>query len=147
MKHKGSVGQVIYGVALAAALGCAGAAGGADSVTALAADEAAVKWFECGGFPKGCEGTLVWGDWEKTTHGYYVRAPKGYLFPRHAHTSPERILVLRGRMVGAVDGGGEMMVTPGMYWGFEGKAVHWARCEDACLMYITYDGPFDVKFH
>jgi hypothetical protein len=38
------------------------------------------------------------------------------------------------------------MVTPGMYWSFAGKAVHWARCEDDCLMYITYDLPFDVTF-
>lgn len=118
-----------------------------DSVAALAPDEAAVTWFECGGFPKGCEGALIWGDFEKGASGFYVRAPKGYLFPRHAHASAERILVLRGRVVGAVGNGQEMMVTPGMYWGFDGKAVHWARCEDACLMYITYDAPFDVIFH
>lgn len=47
---------------------------------------------------------------------------------------------------GSVDGGAGNMVTPGMYWSFAGKAVHWARCEDDCLMYITYDLPFDVTF-
>lgn len=121
-------------------------ASGAEDVVTLAPDEGALKWFECGGFPKGCEGAWVWGDSEKAQSGFYVRAPKGYVFPRHIHTSTERILVLRGRMSGSVDGGAETIVTPGMYWGFAGKAVHWARCEDACLMYITYDQPFDVTF-
>ena len=123
-------------------------ASSADNVVALAPDDAAVKWVECGGgaWPKGCEAALAWGDYEKGSSAFYVRAPKGYLFPRHSHTSAERILVLRGRISGAVDGEGEMMVTPGMYWGFQGKAVHWARCEDSCLMYITYDGPFDQTF-
>ena len=140
------IGHAFVRLLLLGALVPALTASSADSVVALAPDEAALKWFECGGFPKGCEGALVWGDFEKSTSGFYVRAPKGYVFPRHSHTSPERILVLRGRMVGVAGDGSEMMVTPGMYWGFAGKAVHWARCEDACLMYITYDTPFDVTF-
>jgi quercetin dioxygenase-like cupin family protein len=117
-----------------------------DSVVSLAPDEGALKWFECGGFPKGCEAAWVWGDGEKAQSGFYVRAPKGYVFPPHQHSSPERILVLRGRMSGSADGGPETWVIPGMYWGFAAKAVHTAKCEDACLMYITYDTPFDVSF-
>jgi hypothetical protein len=122
---------------------------GAQLVTAVAPDQAEVTWFECGGggvWPKGCEAALVWGDFEKGASGWFIRAPAGYTFPRHEHTSEERILVIRGRISGAVDGTRETMVTPGMYWGFAGKAVHWARCEDACLMYITYDRPFDLTF-
>ena len=38
------------------------------------------------------------------------------------------------------------MITPGMYWAIAGTALHWARCEDACLMYITYDATFDLTF-
>ena len=127
----------------------AACAGSAEVVTTLAPDQAGVTWFECGGggvWPKGCEAFLVWGDYEKGASGWYVRAPAGYLFPRHQHTSEERILVVRGRISGAVDGTKETMVTPGMYWAFGGKAVHWARCEDPCLMYITYDKPFDLTF-
>jgi anti-sigma factor ChrR (cupin superfamily) len=139
--YRKSMGWVLLGVLLAAL-----ETWGADSVVTTAPDQGGLKWFECGGFPKGCEGAWVWGDSEKAQSGFYVRAPKGYVFPSHIHTSPERILVLRGRMSGAVDGGAETIVTPGMYWGFAGKAVHWARCEDDCLMYITYDLPFDVTF-
>jgi len=127
-------------------LGSASTAFGADSVTALAPDESAVKWVECAGWPKGCEAALVAGDYEKGASAWFCRAPKGYMFPRHSHTAAERIIVLRGRLSGGVDGGGEMMVTPGMFWGFGEKAVHWVRCEDACLMYIHYDAPFDVTF-
>ena len=126
-----------------------GCAGSAEVVSSLAPDQAGVTWFECGGggvWPKGCEALLVWGDYEKGASGWYVRAPAGYLFARHQHTSEERILVVRGRISGAVDGTKETMVTPGMYWAFAGKATHWARCEDACLMYITYDQPFDLTF-
>jgi hypothetical protein len=35
---------------------------------------------------------------------------------------------------------------PGMYWGVGADAVHWARCEEACLMYITYDLPYGLRF-
>jgi len=120
----------------------------ADGISSQSADEASVKWVECGGaWPqKGCEAALVWGDWEKGTHGWWVRAPKGHTFSPHSHTSPERILLVRGRMIGAVDGGKEPMILPGMYWALPGKAFHWARCEDACLMYITYDSGFDLSF-
>ncbi len=31
--------------------------------------------------------------------------------------------------------------------GFDGSVVHWARCDEACVMYITYEMPYDVKFH
>ncbi|HZP94182.1 MAG TPA: cupin domain-containing protein [Burkholderiales bacterium] len=126
-----------------------GCAGSAELVTSMAPDQAGVTWFECGGggvWPKGCEASLVWGDYEKGASGWFVRAPGGYLFPRHEHTSEERILVIRGRITGSVNGAKETMVTPGMYWGFAGKAVHWARCEDPCLMYITYDKAFDLTF-
>jgi hypothetical protein len=115
-------------------------------VAAIAPDEGTLKWFPCEGWAPGCEGALLWGDPTRGPSGFYVRAPKGYLFPRHTHASPERIAVLRGRISGAVDGTSDAMVSPGMYWGFAGNAVHWARCEDACLMYITYDLPFDVAF-
>jgi len=48
-----------------------------EGVVAMAPDEAALKWFECGGYPKGCEAAWVWGDSEKAQSGFYVRAPKG----------------------------------------------------------------------
>lgn len=149
MKSKQWVNRAWCCVVSLVALPFAGSAAGADAVLAQAPDEGAVKWVECGGaWPeKGCEAALVWGDWEKGASGWWVRAPKGYTFVRHSHTAPERILLVRGRVVGGVDGGREAMVTPGMYWGFAGKAVHWARCEDACLMYITYDSGFDLAFH
>jgi quercetin dioxygenase-like cupin family protein len=76
----------------------------------------------------------------------WVRAPKGHTFARHAHPTPERILLVRGRITGAVDGGRETTLMPGMYWGVGADAVHWARCEEACLMYITYDLPYGLRF-
>ncbi len=133
---------------LVAGFAAASCAGGADFKT-LSPDEAGLDWFECGGgnvWPKGCEAYLVWGNYEKGASGWYIRAPAGYVFPRHFHATEERILVVRGRIAGAVDGGAETVVSPGMYWALGGNAVHWARCEDACLMYITYDGPFDLTF-
>ncbi len=135
------------------AIGCAAmmqciAAVEAGGSVLQAPDDSSVKWAECGGaWPqKGCEAARVWGDWQGGTSGFWVRAPKGHVFARHAHTSPERIVLLRGRMTGSVDGGPEVMVQPGMYIDFAGNSVHWARCEDACLMYITYDAPYDLRF-
>ncbi len=139
-----NIARLVLTIGLAVA-GCAGSA----DVKTLSPDDGALKWFECGGgnvWPKGCEAYLVWGDYEKGASGWYIRAPAGYLFPRHFHTTEERILLVRGRMVGAVDGKSETSVLPGMYWALDGKAVHWARCDEACLMYITYDTPFDLTF-
>ena len=111
-------------------------------------DDAAVQWAPCGGVwpEKGCEAALAWGDWEKGTSSFWVRAPEGHKFVRHSHPTPERILLVRGHMVGGVDGGKEIRVLPGTYWGVDANVVHWARCEDACLMYITYDLPYGLSF-
>ena len=122
---------------------------GSTDMTSLSPDENGLKWFECGGgnvWPKGCDAYLVWGDYEKGPSGWYIRAPAGYLFPRHLHSTEERILLVRGKMTGGVDRSSEATVMPGGYWSLEGNAVHWARCEEACLMYITYDKPFDLAF-
>jgi Cupin domain len=129
-----------------ALLAWASTAFGAEGLTVLTPD--GVGWVECGAdWPKGCEAALVAGDPAKGTSFWYCRAPKGYLFPRHSHTGAERIVVLRGRISGGVDGGNKTMAAPGMYLGFDGGAVHWARCEDDCLMYIIHDGPYDQTFH
>ena len=130
------------------ALPFASASFAADISVTQKPDEAAIPWAHCGGaWPeKGCEAALAWGDWEKGTSGFWVRAPKGHKFVRHAHPTPERILMVRGQIVGGVDGGKEIRVAPGTYWGLDANVVHWARCEDACLMYITYDSPYGLSF-
>jgi hypothetical protein len=143
--------QVVSGlfVTLLGALALVRASTAAEVSVVQAVDEGSVQWTACGGaWPqKGCEAALVWGDFQKGASGFWVRAPKGHTFVRHAHPAPERILLLRGRMVGATDGSsGEITMTPGMYWGIDANVVHWARCEDACLMYITYDTPYGLRF-
>lgn len=142
------VARLCNGAALAIVCLGVGAAAAAEATVTQSPDDGAVKWFECGGaWPqKGCEASLVWGDWEHGTSGWWVRAPKGYMFARHSHSTPERILLVRGVMVGSVDGGQEVTVRPGMYWDFGANIIHWARCVDNCLMYITYDSPFDLRF-
>src|SRR5690349_12559532 len=91
-----------------------------NSVTQTA-DGSSIQWVPCGGpWPeKGCEAALAWGDFEHGASGFWVKAPKGHTFVRHSHPTPERILLIRGRMVGATDGGSETVVLPGMYWGFD----------------------------
>jgi quercetin dioxygenase-like cupin family protein len=121
-------------------------ADGADGVTVVVPDQA--TWFDCGPeWPKGCQATLVAGDPAKETSVWYCKAPKGALFARHSHSGAERILVVTGRVTGGADGMEEKTVSPGMYIAFDGKVVHWARCEDDCLMYIIHDGPYDQTFH
>jgi quercetin dioxygenase-like cupin family protein len=118
----------------------------ADGLTIVTPTDPALKWNDCGDqWPKGCEYAEVWGDENKS--GSYVRAPKGYRFVLHSHTSPERMLIVSGRVAAASKDGKEAVGTPGMYMGFDGSVVHWARCDEACVMYITYEMPYDVKFH
>jgi quercetin dioxygenase-like cupin family protein len=134
---------------LAAALASTYPAFAADSVVTANAEDASAKWTECGDpWPKGCEYIGLWGDAEKSPIGSYVRAPKGYIFLNHSHPSTEHILVLKGVVKGGVVGGPEISTLPGMYIGYPANAPHWARCEEACLMYIVYDkAPYGVKFH
>jgi quercetin dioxygenase-like cupin family protein len=113
----------------------------------LAPDDTAVAWQKCQGWPVGCEFAVIWADGTTGASGAYVRAPRGYLFQRASHTATERIIVLRGRVSSGVDGVGESMLSPGMSWGIPAKSVHWAKCEDPCLMYIHFDGPYDHVLH
>ena len=132
---------------LAGLLGAGGAAAGAGTLSTGAPDDAATKWQPCEGWPSGCEFAGVWLDQKSGASGAYVRAPKAYFFQRASHTATERIVVLRGRVTGGIDGAGDGMLTPGMYWNIPAGSVHWARCEDACLMYIEFDQPYDHTFH
>lgn len=143
--RKHGAGLLFAGVTCLLALGLAHAG---EASSPQSPRSATVQWVECGGgWPqKGCEAALVWGDWASSTHGWWVRAPRGHEFVRHSHTAPERILLLEGRMIAVIDGAQAQMVEPGMYVAFPGSAVHWARCEDACIMYITYDAGYDLRF-
>lgn len=107
-----------------------------------------VKWVDCGeGWPAGCQAAWVAGDATKETSYWFCRAPKGALFPRHSHTGAERIVALQGRITGGTDNGDTVKITQGGYLSFSGKSVHWARCEDDCLMFIVHDGAYDQTFH
>lgn len=121
----------------------------ADAVQVRDADDPSAQWTECGDpWPKGCEFLGLWGDPEKTPIGSYVRAPKGYEFIKHSHPSTEHILVIKGVVKSGIVGGPEAVAQPGQYIAFGPDVPHWARCDQACLMYIVYDKPpYGVKFH
>ena len=102
------------------------------------------NWAPCGDAFPGCELAVVQGDPSKGPSDLFVRVPRSSVFPKHWHTSAERIVGVSGQMLINVEGGESFYLTPGMYFYLPGRAVHSARCDVPCVIFIGLDQPMDI---
>lgn len=112
-------------------------------ITAI--DTGAMIWerSDAPGFPEGAMRRLLKIDQETGVGTAMRRHPRGYVEPRHYHTTAAHsIFVLEGRLeVGGVKAG------PGHFFHFPANAAHgpMVSLEDAVFL-IWSEGPLDVKF-
>ncbi|MEB2837354.1 MAG: cupin domain-containing protein [Desulfurococcales archaeon] len=67
-----------------------------------------------------------------------TRLERGAVVPRHRHDSLQVSVVLRGRLLLGVEGGGEEALGPGDYRVIPPGAWHWARAlEDTVVLDIN----------
>lgn len=93
--------------------------------------------------PSACQLAYVRGDPGKEPNHKYVRAKGGFVLPAHWHTANEYIVITKGVVHMAAEGGQEKdtVMHVGDYLRIPARRVHWATCPVECVFYLYADGP------
>lgn len=143
---------ILVFVALAAATLAVDAQQGqqTDKALALRHDDPALQWGPCPDiFPKGCEVAVLRGDPVGGRADVFLRAPAGYTFPAHSHTSPEHMMLAAGELRIKYEGQPAATLKTGSYAYGPANAPHEAQCGNAgaCVLFIVFESPIDAKPH
>ncbi len=112
-------------------------------------DAEGLEWMACGdGFHEGCGLAILNIDADGRNADVYFRYPAGESFPLHWHTSPERMVVLRGTLQVSYEGQEPVTIEPGDYAFGPGGAHHAGTCQgdEDCLLFIAFEDPPDTHF-
>ena len=114
-----------------------------ESTTMIAS--AKESWRTCQGLP-GCVFLPLRGDATREASEALFRLAAGTEFPRHWHTSPERVLVIQGTLVMNLENGERHRVGPRDYLYNPGGMVHWGECAQGadCVYYVHDEKPYDI---
>lgn len=130
----------------------AGASAGVQAAPApkpvTASVTSALEWGPCPPiFPAGCQIAVLNGDPAKPNADVFLRVPGGYTIPPHSHTSPERMVLVEGKLTVRYQGASAEDLTPGEYAYGPAGLPHVATCEGAgpCTLFIAFEGPVDAN--
>jgi len=93
--------------------------------------------------PAACQLAYVNGDPGKEPNHKYVKAKGGFVLGPHWHTGNETIVITKGVVHIAAEGGQEKdaVLNVGDYLRIPARRVHWASCPVECIFYLYVDGP------
>lgn len=106
-----------------------------------------VAWNPCPDFmPEGCGIAVLHGDPSQPNADIFFRLPAGAVAPRHWHTSPERMVLVRGEMIVDYDGEDAVTLSTGDYAYGPAEHPHSAECvsEEECVLFIAFEEPVDA---
>ena len=112
-----------------------------------------INWVPCdpnAAQPDACQLAYFRGDPAKEPNYKMVKAKAGFVFPPHWHKSDEHLVMTKGTIKIAAEGGQEqdILLKVGDYLHIPARRVHWGSCPDECIFYLYVDGPdsyFDAK--
>ena len=109
--------------------------------------DAQLKWGPCPPFlPKGCGIAVLHGDPAKGNFDVFLKVPAKSKIPLHWHTSPERMILVAGKLQVTYDGQKMAVLTPGTYAYGPAKRTHTGNCVSAtpCILFIAFESPLDA---
>ena len=79
---------------------------------------------------------------------WILKAPAGCVVPWHSHSAREELIVVTGQVFAEMSDHAPAMLGPAGYAMMGGRMAHQFTCRgpDECLMFITFDGPYDIKW-
>lgn len=110
-------------------------------------DDPSLKWGPCPAFiGKGCEIAVLHGDPAKDNVDVLFKVPGDFAIPHHWHTSPERMVLLSGKLKVTYDKQDTELIEKGMYAYGPAKRPHSAFCEkgESCVLFIAFENPLDA---
>jgi len=110
-------------------------------------DNKELEWGACPAFiPEGCEIAVLHGDPAKNNTDIFFKVPGDFAIPHHWHTSPERMVLVSGKLKVTYDNQAAEVLAPGTYAYGPAKLPHTAFCEkgDPCVLFIAFENPVDA---
>lgn len=118
-----------------------------ESALTQSAGDAELKWGPCPPFlPKGCGIAVLHGDPAKDNLDVFFKVPARSKIPLHWHTSPERMILVSGKLHVTYEGQKMTTMTPGTYAYGPAKRAHAADCVSStpCILFIAFESPLDA---
>ena len=115
---------------------------------AQSASDPSLKWGPCPpGMPEGCGISVLQGDPAKPNADIFLRVPGGSAIPPHSHSSAERMILVSGELEVKYQGAPQATLKATDYSYGPANLPHRANCrsEAACILFIAFEGPVDVK--
>ena len=118
-----------------------------DLALAINPDDPSLEWVSCPPFfHPDCRIAVLHGDPAQPNVDVLFEYPAGESFVEHWHTSPERIIMLKGAFELRYEGQDSATLKPGDYaWGPPNRK-HSGTCvsEETCLIFVAFEGPVDA---
>jgi hypothetical protein len=88
------------------------------------------------------------GDAARGPSTWILKAPAGCVVPWHSHTAREQLIVVTGQVMAEMSAHPSMLLEAGGFAMMGGGMAHQFTCQgrDACVMFVTFDGPYDIKW-
>lgn len=88
------------------------------------------------------------GDPAKGPSTWILKAPAGCVVPWHWHTAQEELMVVSGEVMAEMTDHPTTLLGAGGFAVMGGKMAHQFTCRSPqpCLMFITFDGAYDIKW-
>jgi hypothetical protein len=79
---------------------------------------------------------------------WVLRAPNGCVVPWHSHTAEEQLIVVGGRVLAEMLDDTPAQLGPCGFAMMSSRMPHQFTCRSkvGCLMFITFDGAYDIKW-
>ncbi|MGM0580971.1 MAG: cupin domain-containing protein [Bacteroidota bacterium] len=106
-----------------------------------------LKWSPCPSFMgEGCNVAVLHGNPKKPNADIFFRLEGNTSVPRHWHHSPERMVLISGKMRVNYDGQDQEIVNTGDYAYGPAERPHSASCisDEPCVLFIAFEDPIDT---
>ena len=112
------------------------------------ADDAQIKWELCPPFlPVGCAMAVLHGDPAEDNLDVFFKVPGKSTIPLHWHNSPERMVLVAGKLQLTYDVQKTAVLDPGTYAYGPAKRPHKGYCASVvpCVLFIAFESPLDAS--
>jgi quercetin dioxygenase-like cupin family protein len=89
-------------------------------------------------------GAVENGNPDKGPSTFILKAPANCAVAWHYHTAEEQLIVVQGDVDTEMEGMAPQVLGPGGFAMMPGKAKHRFSCKTACLIFVTFDRPYDI---
>ncbi len=106
-----------------------------------------LEWGPCPAFmPESCSIAVLHGVPDAPNTDIFFRMAPNTTVPAHLHTSPERMVLVSGKMRVTYEGHEPVVLQPGTYARGPAERPHDAHCAggEECVLFIAFEDPIDA---